>query len=163
VSPSGSPIAMQPPARPRDTGPPRRRYAVKRIALLSLITVCALNMLGGAPLLALWVGSQIVGVSGQLTVPAVAGIAATLLGAEAILMRIIDALDQAYGRLIDRPTATRRRAAWLRSMRDSGPHAADRDRHVTATEAVLILAVITAAIGFEIWFFLFARVTFPQT
>lgn len=146
------------PIRPPKGDPPRQGHAIKRITLLALIAVCVVNSLIGAPLLALWVGSQIVGASGQLTLTAVAGILATFLAVETILIRVLEALIRVEARLIGRST-TRPRAAWLRSMSDSAPHATDAERHITASDAVLIITVVTAVIAFEIWFFVFAHAT----
>jgi hypothetical protein len=140
---------------------PRVGKRARRLGLLVPVAVCAFNTLTGAPLAALWVGSRLTPSSGQLTLTVVAVMAATLILAEVVLLRILTALSAAYDRLTGRG-APRRTAPWLRSMRDSGPRDADRERHVTAGEAIIVIAVVAAVAAFEVWFFFFAGNSLPR-
>lgn len=145
--------------RDRRGGDRPRRHPMKRTALLALIAICGVNAWTGAPLLAVWVGSQVASASGRLTFGVIAAIVGTLAVAELLLLRVLTSVSAAYDELVGRPPQ-RSRAPWLRSMRDTD--AGNRWRHVTAAEAILVLAVVAAVVAFEIWFFVYAGSSLPQ-
>ena len=89
----------------------------------------------------------------------IAAIVGTLAVAELLLLRVLTSVSAAYDDLVGR-LPQRSRAPWLRSMRDTD--AGNRWRHVTAAEAILVLAVVAAVVAFEIWFFVYAGSSLPQ-
>jgi hypothetical protein len=128
---------------------------LKRAGLLALMAVVAMNIWTGAPLLALWVGSRVVG-DGSLTMGAVAAVIGTLGLACFGLVKLLGVLGAAYDRQLGLPPAPRRQQPWLRSL--SGERASEQRRrsHVSALEVVLIVCVLLAAGAFEVWFFFFS-------
>lgn len=119
------------------------------------------NLWTGAPLFALWVGSQVVGKK-QLTVQAVF-IVLVVLGALVFAMALaLVRLNATYDRLAGRPTRERR-LTWLRSMRDEGwRDELDRQLGITAVERIVMVTVWVAVIALLVWFFVFARSSLPH-
>jgi hypothetical protein len=142
-------------AEPATSAPSGFGTRVKRAALLALMAVVAVNIWTGAPLLALWVGSRVVG-SGSLTMGAVAAVIATLAIACFLLVKLLGLLGAAHDRLLGLPPAPRRQQPWLRSL--SGERASEQRRraHVSALDVVLVGTVLLAAGAFEVWFFFFS-------
>jgi hypothetical protein len=119
------------------------------------------NLWTGAPLAAVWVGSRVQASAGRLTMGAVGAVVLTFAVVEFALAKALASIAGAYDRLIGRPRG-RRRSAWLRSMRDSRPHIDERDQHVSAIDALIVLAVICTMVAFEVWFFVMAGSPLPQ-
>jgi hypothetical protein len=134
---------------------------IQRVVLLALIAACGVNLWTGGPLFALWVGSRLAGTSGQLTLGIVAITALTLVAVELALYGLLALLDSLYDASTGRAPRARRRAAWLRSMRDSGR--ADYEQHTTAAEAIVVIIFLSAVLAFEIWFFFFAGNPLPRS
>jgi hypothetical protein len=128
---------------------------LKRAGLLALMAVVAVNIWTGAPLLALWVGSRVVG-DGSLTMGAVAAVIGTLGLACFGLVKLLGVLGAAYDRLLGLPPAPRRQQPWLRSLSGERTSEQRRRSHVSALEIVLIVCVLLAAGAFEVWFFFFS-------
>jgi fatty acid desaturase len=130
------------------------------VALSAATAFLAVNLWTGAPLLALWVGSQAVGRK-QLSFQAVA-IVVIVLGALVLAIAFALAkLNAAYDRLIGRPTRERR-LTWLRSMRDEDWRAeAHRLEGTTLLEGIIMVNVCVAEIAFLVWFFGFAGSPLP--
>ena len=134
---------------------------VKRLALSAATAFLAGNLWTGAPLFALWVGSQVVGQK-ELTFQAVA-IVVIVLGVLvfAIAFALVK-LNATYDRLIGRPTRERR-LTWLRSMRDEDwRQEAFRLEGTTLLEGIMMINVCVAEIAFLVWFFAFAGSPFPH-
>ena len=113
-----------------------RFVTVKRVSMAAATAFLSINIWTGAPLLALWVGSQ---VSGQtvLSMKAVFVVVLVLAVLVVALAMALTWLNNTYDELIGRPR-TERRTPWLRSMRaesgaqhqqSRGDNGARADRH----------------------------------
>jgi uncharacterized membrane protein len=125
-----------------------------RLALTSAAAIVTVNIWTGAPLVALWVGSQTAGPSG-LSMTAVVVVLAVLVSLVLALVRILTALNEHYDRLVGR-TAERRISPWLRSMRSERDTYAQQRHGVSGIERVVVVSVSAAVLVFNIWFFFFA-------
>ncbi len=116
-----------------------------------------INIWTGAPLLALWIGSRVP--DQILSFTAVVLVLVALAAIELALLVILNTLNASYKRLSGAPPEKRRRASWLRSMRDEDASGdfAEPAHPLSAVERMLVANVVVAAIIFEIWFFFFAR------
>jgi hypothetical protein len=142
---SGSPVASR----------------LKRVGLGAAAALTAVNIWTGSPLLAVWVGSRVVGDSG-LSMGAVF-LVLFVFGASAIGLAWLLALISArYDDLTGRPHSARRTSPWLRSMRGEREQEARRRSGVSAVERVVITSVVAAVLAFEGWFFLFADGGIPS-
>ena len=65
-----------------------------------------------------------------------------------------------YDDLIGKPRPERQEYPWLRSLSAEREQWIKRDRGVTGVERAVVLSVVAAVLGFEIWFFFFAKYTF---
>jgi hypothetical protein len=128
---------------------------LKRAAVLAAMAVVAVNIWTGSPLLALWVGSRVVG-DGSLTMGAVAVVVGTMAFTCFALVKLLGVLGGVHDRLLGRPPAPRRQQPWLRSL--SGERLSEQRRrdHVSALDVVLVGTVVLAAGVFEVWFFFFS-------
>lgn len=128
---------------------------VKRLALVSAMSLVTLNVWTGSPLLALWIGSR-VQAGGPPSMTAVAIVAGLLAVFSVVLVKILSTLGGIHDRLIGRQPGPREPAPWLRSLR--GERAGERDRELglTALERVLVASVVIAVVAFEVWFFFFS-------
>jgi hypothetical protein len=128
---------------------------VKRAGVLSLMSVTALNVYTGSPLLGLWVGSRVQG-DGPPSMGAVGVVAAVFLATSLLLVRLLAALGGLYDRLTGRPPQARRHVAWLRSMRGERPREQGAQYRLSALDYIMIGSVIVLAAAFEIWFFFYS-------
>ena len=128
---------------------------LKRACVLAAMAVVAVNIWTGAPLLALWVGSRVVG-DGSLTMGAVAVVIGTLALACFVLVKLLGALGGTYDRLLGLPPAPRAQAPWLRSLSGERVSEQRRREHVSALDVILVATVLLAAGAFEVWFFFFS-------
>ena len=139
----------------------RTSTGLKRVGLLSASALAAINIWTGAPLLAVWVGSQVVGDSG-LSMGAVfvviVVLAASCIGLTVALTR----LSGAYDELTGRPAAARRTSPWLRSMRGEREELTRRRHGISGIERIVVIAVVGCVLVFEIWFFFFAGSSIPR-
>ena len=151
-----------PPSRSTETPHSSRSLLFRRLALSAATAFLAVNIWTGAPLFALWVGSEVVGEK-QLTFGAVF-IVVLVLGILVLLMALALAkLNATYDRLIGRPSRERR-LTWLRSMRDEDWRV-ELHRRVgtTALEWIVMASVCIAVITFIVWFFVFAGSPLPSS
>ncbi len=128
---------------------------LKRLSMVATTAFLSINLWTGAPLVALWVGSQVSGetVLSMRAVFVVVVVLALLVVAFAFALTW---LNNAYDELIGRPHGERR-AAWLRSMRaDSRGNISGRVGE-TALERVVMISVYLAVIVLVVWFFFFAH------
>ena len=131
--------------------------------LLALgITLCAVNIWTGAPLLAIWVGSRIQGASGGASMSAVFVVVAVLAIAVLGLVTLVNRLSAAYDEATGRPARRRRTSPWLRSMRGEREDLADRRAALGVVERILILTVVLGVVAFEVWFFFFSGSSLPS-
>lgn len=132
----------------------------KRIALAAAAALLAVNIWTGAPLLALWVGSQFVG-SSRLSMGAV-GIVVVVLAALLIaLVWLLTRVSSAYDDVIGRHPDRRQTTPWLRSLRGERDAFGAESRGLTAVEGMVVVSVGVCTLVFNIWFFFFAGSSLP--
>jgi hypothetical protein len=145
----------------RDGERDSRRSTILRRGLLAASTAfIAVNLWTGAPLLALWVGSQVVGqqtLSMQAVIVVVVVLAALVYPMTIALTR----LNAAYDRLAGRPSGEDR-VAWLRSMNVQREQNLGRRTGISALERIVMASVYIAVITFLVWFFFFASSPLPH-
>jgi ATP/ADP translocase len=125
----------------------------KRLMLLALMSLAAVNLFTGAPLFAVWVGAQVQGESGGLSMTAVLAVIVVMSLICAALVWALNRMGAAHDALIGRP-AERRQTTWMKPF-NSGSAQAQR-RSLRALDKVLVGAVVLAGLAFETWFFFFA-------
>jgi hypothetical protein len=126
----------------------------ERIALAAAAAFVTVNIWTGAPLLALWVGSQVAGPSG-LSMTAVGVVVVVLVALVVALTALLTRLNARYNRLSGR-VADRRVQPWMRSMRGERDDYARQRQGTSAIERVVVISVTTAVLIFNVWFFFFA-------
>jgi len=127
---------------------------LKRVAMAGLTAFIAVNIWTGAPLLALWVGSRVVGQS-TLSMAAV-GIVLVVLAVEVFVLAVaLTWLNNIYDELTGRQRAERR-SPWLRSMRDESEGHISQRAGITALERIVMINVYIAVIALLAWYVLFA-------
>lgn len=133
----------------------------KRLALSAATALLAVNLWTGAPLFALWVGSEAAGKE-QLSFQAVAVVVIVLGILVFTIAFALARLNAAYDRLVGRPTRERR-LTWLRSYRDEDwRDEVDRLEGISVLERILMLNVWIVEILFLVWFFVFAGSPLPR-
>jgi hypothetical protein len=128
---------------------------LKRVALVAAIAVVTVNIWTGAPLLGLWVGSQVAPDSG-ISMVAVLVVIVVIAVAVWLLMQALGRLQAAYAEASGHPLE-RRQTTWLRPMsgeRTRGKGATHKP--LTAADYVVVAVVVLAIAAFEVWFFFFA-------
>lgn len=125
-----------------------------RLALTSAAAIVTVNIWTGAPLVALWVGSQAAGPSG-LSMTAVLVVVVVLVALVLALVWILTAINERYDRLVGR-TAERRISPWLRSMRSERDIYAQERQGASGVERVVVITVGAAVLLLNVWFFFFA-------
>ena len=133
----------------------------ERVGLLSAGALAAINIWTGAPLLAVWVGSQVAGSSG-LSMGAVFVVIVVLAACCLGLAMALTWLSARYDELTGRPEAARRTSPWLRSMRGEREELARQRHGISAIERVVVVAVVACVLAFEVWFFFFAGSSLPS-
>jgi hypothetical protein len=128
---------------------------LKRAGLLALMAIVGLNIWTGSPLMALWLGSRVVG-DDRISMGAVAVVVIAMVTFSVLLIRLLAALSQRYERLTVRPPARRQPAPWMRSMRAERVTRESARAQVTALDVVLVGVVLLAIGAFEVWFFFFS-------
>jgi len=121
----------------------------------------SINIWTGAPLLALWVGSQ---VSDQQVLSMKAVFVVVLVYAVLVVAMAVALtwLSNTYDELIGRPR-TERRLTWLRSMRAEAEGHVSSRVGITAIERIVMISVYLAVIMLLIWFFFFAGSPLPNS
>jgi len=132
---------------------------VKRLALLVLMSLAAVNLFTGAPLFAIWVGSRVQGEAGSLSMTAVFTVIVVLALACAALVWVLNVLGAKHDELIGRP-ATRRQSPWMRAF--NTPSSRAQAASLRALDKILVGAVVVAVLAFETWFFFFAGSSLGQ-
>ena len=134
---------------------------IKRVGLVSASALAAINIWTGAPLLAVWVGSQVVGDSG-LSMGAVFVVIVVLAACCIGLATALTWLSARYDELTGRPAAARRTSPWLRSMRGEREELTRRRHGISAVERIVVVTVVLGVLAFEVWFFFFAGSSLPS-
>ena len=125
----------------------------KRLLLVALMALASLNLFTGAPLFAVWVGAQIQGASGGLSMTAVLSVVVVMALVCSALVWALNRMGAAHDALIGRP-AERRQTTWMKPF-NSGPARAQQTS-LRTLDKVLVGAVVLAGLAFEAWFFFFA-------
>jgi hypothetical protein len=141
-------------AYPSFAGNPARFMTLKRVATAAATALVAINIWTGAPLLALWVGSRVVGKTG-LSMWAVLVVVVVLVVLVFGLTAVLIWLNNTYDELIGR-SRLERRSPWLRSMRAEAEQNIDARVGVTALERIVTMVVYVAIIALLLWFIFFA-------
>ena len=136
--------------------------ALKKIGLVTASALCSINMWTGAPLLAVWVGSQVQGNLNNLSMTAVFSVIVVLAALVFLLAWALTWANVKYDELTGRPAAARHTSPWLRSMRDEREEDTRRKYGISAIERVVVASVVAAVLTFEVWFFFFAGDPLPS-
>lgn len=153
---------MSAPTHDHRAEPPRSPGDLaKRTAMVAATAFLSINLWTGAPLIALWVGSQVVGQT-VLSMKAVF-VVVIVLAVEVFTMALaLTWLSAAYDRLTGRE-AGERRLPWLRAM--SGEEGIENPGYgagITPLERVVMVSVYLAVLCFLLWFFLLAGAPTPS-
>jgi hypothetical protein len=137
------------------------RLRIERTALVAAMTLAAINLWTGAPLLGLWVGSRVAPDSG-ISTAAVAVVLVVMLGAALTLIRALNGLRATYDRLTGNAPVNPRQTPWLRSLSGDRPTGRDSARaHLDVLDYVLVCVVVGCILAFEAWLFFFAGSPLP--
>ena len=138
-----------------------RRYLKLKIATMAGATAfITASIWICAPVLALWVGSQVVGKQ-RLSMGAVGITVITLAVLVFAFAVALTWLNNAYDELTGRPR-TERRATWLRSMRAEDEGHVSQRAGISALERIIMINVYVAVIAFLGWFFVIAGSPLPH-
>jgi hypothetical protein len=130
-------------------------HRLKRVGLVTLMALAAVNVWTGSPLLALWIGSRVAS-DGPPTMGPIVLVVAVFGAMCFVLVRVLARLQDAYARLTGTTGSVRRQVPWLRSMRGERPHDPSEQVRPSPLEVILVLTVVLCVVAFEVWFFLFA-------
>ena len=136
-----------------------RFLMLKRAAMAGVTAFIAVNIWTGAPLLALWVGSQLVG-HGGLSMAAVGVVVVVLAVLVFGLALMLTWLNNVYAELTGQPRVEPR-ATWLRSMRAEPDAQISQRVGVTALERIVMINVYIAVIALLVWYAFFAGAPSP--
>jgi hypothetical protein len=136
--------------------------ALKKIGLVTASALCSINLWTGAPLFAVWVGSQVQGSLNNISMTALFSVVVVLAGTVFLLAVILTWLNTRYDELTGRPAAARQTSPWLRSMRDEREHDIQRKYGVGGVERVVVICAVAGCLAFEVWFFFFAGSSLPN-
>jgi hypothetical protein len=149
-------------AEAAEAGSPPRFLRLRRLALIIASALISINVWTGAPLLAVWVGSQLQESSTRLSMTAVFSVILVLAVLVFTLAWLLTWINARYDELTGRPAAAKRTSPWLRSMRSERETDVRRRFGVSAVERILVVTVVAAALAFEVWFFFFAGSSLPN-
>jgi hypothetical protein len=125
----------------------------KRLVLIALMALAAINLFTGAPLFAIWVGSRVQGEAGGLSMTAVFVVVLVMALVCWALIWALNSMGAMHDALVGRRTA-RRQSPWMRAFNTPGGQT--QGAGLRALDKVLVVAVVLAALAFEAWFFFFA-------
>ena len=135
-----------------------RHLLAKRLVLAGATAFLAINLWTGGPLLALWVGSQVVG-KRALSMGAVFVVVIVLAVLVIAMVLALTWLDTTYNRLTGQPLRENR-LTWLRSMNTQGETIGE-GFPISALERITMASVYLAVTVFVVWFFFYARSPLP--
>jgi hypothetical protein len=133
---------------------PARHIALKRATMAGATAFVTANIWTGAPLLALWVGSGVVG-QRALSMTAVGVVVVVLAVLEFVLALTLTWLNNVYDEITGRPRVERR-SAWLRSMRAEAEGHISQRVGITLLERIVMINVYVAIIALAVWYVFFA-------
>jgi len=143
------------PAAPTQTS----HLFLKRLGMAAVTALVTANIWTGAPLFALWVGSQFVG-HRALSMGAVGIVIVVLAILEFALALLLTWLNNTYDDISGRPRVERR-ARWLRSMRAEDEGYVSQRAGITALERIVMLNVYVAVLVLLVWYLFFAGAPAP--
>ncbi len=151
--------ARVPEGHPGPRRAPIRHLALKRAAMAGATAFIAVNIWTGAPLLALWIGSQVVGTT-TLSMGAV-GVVVVVLAVLVVAMAFaLVWLNNTYADITGTPRGEGR-LGWMRSMNTQYDEEEIIGMRVTLLERIVVMSVYLAIITFVVWFFFFAHLSLP--
>jgi hypothetical protein len=133
--------------------------ALRRTVMAAATAFLAINIWTGAPLLALWVGSQAVGET-TLSMKAVFIVVIVLAVLVFGMATALAWLNAAYDRLTGQPSRDRR-LGWLHSMNTQDEDQLLAGMKVSMLERIVVASVYLAVIALLVWFFGFAGSPLP--
>jgi hypothetical protein len=125
------------------------RGAIKAIWVLVAAVACAAVFGVGVPLFWVWLASRIQN-AGDQGIGMLAA-AVVILGPLASYIALVVFVGRF--RFSQRPDAEPQRMAWTRSRSEIR----QRARYTTTFEEIILTAVLIVGLGFEVWFFFFAK------
>ena len=157
-----------PEAISRDMGPtpvvrhqPPPHAATKRLALVIATALVAINTWTGAPLFAIWVGSQaqngqVLSLRGVVTVLVVLAVLEFLLGLA------LTWLSLTYDRVTGRPRFAGVTSPWQRAKRGDRVQDIRARFGMSPPEKIVAACVILGVLALELWFFFLAGSSLPN-
>lgn len=128
---------------------------LKRLGLTVAMGVAALNIWTGAPLVALWIGSQAQG-SGPPTMTSVFVVVVAFAALAFGLIAVLGRLGRAHDRLAGHAPTVDAHVPWLRSMRGERASYDGDPARLSGLERVLVAMVVVVVLVFEIWFLFYS-------
>ncbi len=155
------PERARPASAERGGQAPASRLKAKRVAIVIATALAAVNLWTGAPLLAIWVGSQaqggrVLSLTGVVTVLAVLAVLAFLVG------WALSWLSAKYDELVGRPPTLARTSPWQRRMRGELDEHLRTRYSLSAPERIVAASVVVGVLAFEVWFFFLAGSSLPN-
>jgi hypothetical protein len=138
------------------------KHRVQRLALVIASALTSINIWTGAPLLAVWVGSQVQAAQDRLSMTALFAVVVTLAATVFALAWLLAWINGRYDELTGRSQEARYTSPWLRSMRGERETDIRRKHGISAVERVVVISVVGAVLAFEVWFFFFAGSSLPS-
>jgi hypothetical protein len=138
------------------------KHRVQRLALVIASALTSINIWTGAPLLAVWVGSQVQAAQDRLSMTALFAVVVTLAVTVFVLAWVLAWINGRYDELTGRSQEARYTSPWLRSMRGERETDIRRKHGISAVERVVVISVVGAVLAFEVWFFFFAGSSLPS-
>lgn len=142
-----------------EQGNPRRYMTLKRATMAGMSAFITVNIWTGAPVLALWAGSQVV--SHTLSMAAVGVVVIVLAVLELLLTVALTWVNNFYDEITGRPRVERR-ATWLRSMSAEAEGHISQRVGITLLERIVMVNVYIVVIALVIWFVFFAGSPLPH-
>jgi hypothetical protein len=139
---------------------PERLMALRRVGMAAATAFVAVNIWTGAPLLALWVGSQVVG-QRALSMAAVGVVVLVLAVLVFALALTLTWLNNVYDEFSGRPHVERR-ASWMRSMRAEAEGHVSQRAGITPLERIVMVNVYIAVTAFAVWYVFLAGAPTPM-
>lgn len=135
--------------------------SVTRVGLVAATALASTAAWTGAPLFALWVGSQ--ADSGtQPAMIAVIIVIVVLAVLEFALVTLLSTLNRWWERAAGIRPATRRPPPWYSSMRGERDRDVIRHRGVSGPEKMVAVCCVIALLAFEVWFFFLSGSSLPS-
>jgi hypothetical protein len=132
---------------------------LKRTGMAAATAFVTANIWTGCPLLAVWIGSKVVGTK-ELSMGAVFVVVIVLAVLVFAMALLLTWLNNVYDEITGRGRIERR-SAWLRSMRAESERHVSRRVGITALERIVMVNVYVAVISLVLWYVLYAAPPAP--